>query len=112
MKKLIAAISALSLIATPADAHPRGERHGGYERSERHGGGCGVLCGVILGGVVVGAIASSSRRDRAYQDSYEYTPPERQYQYVCQNEYMRDYNGNYILDQYGRAMFRQRCWYQ
>lgn len=108
MKKIIAAVAALSMISTPALA----DRRGGH-RDDHRGGGCGWLCGAIIGGVVVGAIASSSRnRAPAYQDSYEYNPPERQYQYVCQNEYVRDYNGNYILDRYGRAIYTQRCWYQ
>lgn len=114
MKKFIIALAALSMTATPALAEHRGNR-GGYEH--RSGNKCGWLCGAIIGGVVVGALSSNSRnrdrdRDRYYEDPYNYSPPPRQYQYVCQNEYVRDYYGNYILDQYGRAIYNQRCWYQ
>lgn len=114
MKNFISIAVALSMIATPAIAGGReGNRGAGHEHrehrgGERHGSGCGWLCGAIIGGVVVGAL--SSRSQRVDNSTYEYAPPPQQY--VCQNEYVRDYNGNYILDQYGRAIFRQRCWYQ
>ncbi len=121
MKKIILALAALSMTATPAIAQGRDHRWGvdsnrhspyygrqvGYDRGERHHRkGCGTLCGIIIGGIVVGAIANSNRRtEPRYEPRYE---P----QYVCQNEYVRDYNGNYILDRYGRAIYTQRCWYQ
>ena len=114
MKKFIAIAAALSMIATPALAD---EHRGGHEYHERHGGvSTGGAVAIGLGALILGGLLSSGsrNRDRSYQDQdqYEYAPPARQLQYVCQNEYVRDYYGNYILDQYGRAIFRQHCWYQ
>lgn len=121
MKKIISALIALSMISIPATANA-GDRRWGVDNNrhspyygrqvghERHRKGCGTLCGIIIGGVIVGAIANSNRRSEPrYESRYE---PRYEPQYVCQNEYVRDYNGNYILDQYGRAIFNQRCWYQ
>ena len=39
-------------------------------------------------------------------------PLNRKELYICQNEYVRDLYGNYVLDQFGRAILQQRCWYQ
>lgn len=81
MKKILAALLAVSMIATPAMAEHRdrgdGEHHG------RRGGGCGWLCGAVIGGLVVGALSSSSReqeRDR-YERDYDnrYYPPDIRY---------------------------------
>jgi len=108
MKKFIAIAAALSMIASPALAERRGEHHvRGYEN---HGHGCGLLCGLIIGGAVVGVLSSHPSQNVAPATNYDYTPP--QPQYVCQNIYMRDAYGNYVLDAYGRAIFTQRCWYQ
>jgi hypothetical protein len=79
MKKILAGLLAVSMIATPAMA---GHRDRGEHR-ERRGGGCGWLCGAIIGGVVVGALSSSSRqeeRDR-YERDYDnrYYPPDVRY---------------------------------
>jgi hypothetical protein len=117
MKKLIAIVAAVSMLATPAlaDAHGRndGQRH-------RHGVSTEGAVAIGLGALILGGAIASSNRQRStrtqeprYEPQYQpqYQAPV-QYQYVCQNEYVRDYYGNYILDQYGRAIFRQRCWYQ
>jgi len=108
MKKFIAIAAALSMIATPAFAERRGEYHG--HSYENHGHGCGLLCGLIIGGAVVGALSSHPAPTVA--PTYTYTPPPPPPQYVCQNIYMRDAYGNYVLDAYGRAVVTQRCWYQ
>lgn len=86
MKKIITAIILGSIIAaTPVAAEAR-HRDRGSERHERRGGGCGWLCGAIIGGVVVGALSSSDRRDRDRNDydSYReydnrYYPPDYRY---------------------------------
>ena len=119
MKKLIATIAAVTMLVTPALAEAR--HRDNYNGNHRNRGvstegaiaiGLGAL---ILGG----AIASSNRQRQTRTEEPQYEPQYQpqyqapvQYRYVCQNEYVRDYYGNYILDQYGRAMFRQRCWYQ
>lgn len=113
MKKIFLALAALSMTATPAlaDGRGRGEYNGGRHH---HGVSTGGAIAIGLGALILGgALANSNRQryDQRYDPRYEpqYQP---QPQYVCQNEYIRDYNGNYILDRYGRAMFTQRCWYQ
>lgn len=82
MKKIFASILAASmLISTPAMAGHRDGNH--YEK--RSGNKCGWLCGAIIGGVVVGALSSSERRERNYDyDSYRdydnrYYPPDYRY---------------------------------
>jgi len=109
MKKLITAIAAMSMIATPAFADGRGaggRAHGGFERHEHRDRGDWVL--PLFGGLVIGGIITDTlhTNDRPV---YE-TPPQRLY--ICQNEYVRDLYGNYVLDQFGRAILQQRCWYQ
>ena len=114
MKKLIATIAAVSMLVTPALAEARGRDH--YDSGRHHHRERGVSTGgaiaIGLGALILGGALANSNRQRQprYQDPrYE---PQYQPQYVCQNEYVRDYSGNYILDQYGRAIFNQRCWYQ
>jgi hypothetical protein len=109
MKKFVATIAAISMLAMPAvaEAHGRNDGH-----RHRHGGvSTGGAVAIGLGALILGsAIANSNRRNQqVYEPRYE---PRYEPQYVCQNEYVRDYNGNYILDRYGRAIYTQRCWYQ
>lgn len=81
MKKLIAsAVVASMLISTPAFAEHRDRsRDRDYSQQERRRGGCGWLCGAIIGGLVVGAVASEDRyrRDREYDNRYY--PPDTRY---------------------------------
>jgi len=77
MKRLISAALALTLLgATAASAQPY-DRGGGHHRG--HGGNGAVILGLVLGLFALGAIASSSQRDRHYDDryydSYGYGPP-------------------------------------
>ena len=119
MKKFVASLIAVTMIATPALAEARhGHRYNDYghgrhyDRHRDRGVSTGAAVAIGLGALILGgAIANSNRRNEYYQPQYQ---PQQQYQpqYVCQNEYVRDYNGNYILDSYGRAIFTQRCWYQ
>lgn len=118
MKKFIALIAAVSFLAVPVAAEARGRDH--YNNYNRHhhrdrGVSTGAAVAIGLGALILGgAIANSNRqRQQRYVDPrYDPYYQNQQLTYVCQNEYVRDYNGNYILDQYGRAMFNQRCWYQ
>lgn len=70
------------MLATPAMAEHRNRDRDGYSHGEKRRGGCGWLCGAIIGGVVVGALSSSERRDR-YEYEYEYDnryyPPDYRY---------------------------------
>ena len=78
MKKLIAsALAASMLISTPALAEHRDRDRNHHE--SRRGGGCGWLCGAIIGGIVVGALSSEDRdrRDRDYDNRYY--PPDYRY---------------------------------
>ena len=113
MKKFIATIAAVSLLAVPAvaEAHGRNDGH-----RHRHGVSTGGAVAIGLGALILGGALANSNRQR-YEQRYDprYEPryePQYQQQYVCQNEYVRDYDGNYILDRYGRAIYTQRCWYQ
>jgi hypothetical protein len=76
MKRLIAAVLALTLVgATAASAQPY--RHGGYGGYSHgwHGrGNGGALIGLGVGLFALGAIAAASEHDR-YQDRYAYGPP-------------------------------------
>jgi predicted nucleic acid-binding protein len=81
MKKLIAsALVASMLITTPAFAEHR-KRDRDHSQQERRKGGCGWLCGAIIGGVVVGALSSDrkERRERDQEQEYDnrYYPPDR-----------------------------------
>lgn len=85
MKKIIFALAAASLIATPAAAG-----HRDHGKHERRGNGCGWLCGAIIGGIVVGAISSSKEEERKrYEREYDnrYYPPNYRYdQRYCVRE--------------------------
>ena len=108
MKKLLASIIAVSMIATPALAQ-RNDRHSGsYERYERYernhkrhnrGVKTGEAVALILGGAILGAaISKNTRRERevVYQDYRTQ---------VCQDIIKYDYYGNPYVT--GR-----NCWYQ
>lgn len=107
-KKITLALVALSMTATPALADGYRGGYRGYERHEHRGVSTGGAIAIGLGALILGGAIANSNRQR-YEQRYD---PRYEPQYVCQNEYMRDYNGNYILDRYGRAMYTQRCWYQ
>lgn len=101
MKKFIASLIAISMIATPALARERGGYNHGYERHERHHRGIrtGEAVAIGLGALILGAaIAKNNRRERevVYQDYRTQ---------VCQDIVKYDYYGNpYVA---GR-----NCWYQ
>lgn len=70
MKKFIAIVLAASmLITTPAFAEHR-KRDRDHSQQERRKGGCGWLCGAIIGGVVVGALSSRDRNRNPDFDQY------------------------------------------
>jgi Ni/Co efflux regulator RcnB len=109
MKKLLASIIAISMIATPALAQRNDRHNGGYERYERHernhhkrhnrGVRTGEAVALILGGAILGAaISKNNRRERevVYQDYRTQ---------VCQDIIKYDYYGNPYVT--GR-----NCWYQ
>jgi hypothetical protein len=84
MKKLIATVLAASmLITSPAFAEHRRDRD--HTQQERRKSGCGWLCGAIIGGIVVGALASKERvpeedRNQDYErDDNRYYPPDYRY---------------------------------
>lgn len=105
MKKFIASLIAVSMIATPALAQ-RSDRHGydRYERSyhKRHhrGVSTGEAVAIGLGALIIGsAIANNNRRERAVPVYQDYRTQ------VCQDIVKYDYYGNpYVA---GR-----NCWYQ
>lgn len=96
IKKLIAALLAGALIASPAYAHDRNQRHHNK-----------VDAGAIIAGVVVGVlIATSDRRESNEDQYYERREDTRRYyddrdsrrrevRTVCWTEPARDYYGNY-----------------
>lgn len=96
MKRILTAIIASSLVATPAMAHDRSYRNGhrGHDR------GSDVVVPIIIG-AVLGAVLSSSRdRDyRAYDRNdgrgyYIPSPPAAPEYYNCFDERVVDYRGN------------------
>jgi Ni/Co efflux regulator RcnB len=101
MKKFIASLIAVSMIATPVLARDRGRYDRSYERHERHHRGIrtGEAVAIGLGALILGAaIAKNNRREREviYQDYRTQ---------VCQDIIKYDYYGNpYVV---GR-----NCWYQ
>jgi len=83
IKNLLLSVAALTMVTAPisAEARDRGHRS---ERHERRGGGCGWLCGAIIGGIVVGALSSDSQRrdpdyDRERDYDNRYYPPDYRY---------------------------------
>lgn len=88
IKNLLFSVAALTMVAAPISAEARdrdrGHRSERHERHERRGGGCGWLCGAIIGGIVVGALSSDSQRrdpdyDRARDYDNRYYPPDYRY---------------------------------
>lgn len=106
MKRVFSILAVLSMaVSTTTYAHP----YDGYRQyGDRHGNN---WVAPLLGGLVIGAILTDSRRPRYNEPRYsEPRPPYAPL--VCRNIYIRDRYGNYVLDQDGRAIFTQRCWYQ
>ena len=95
MKKILAGLIAVSMLATPAMARhkDRPDSHHQEKRSK----GCGWLCGAIIGGVVVGALSSSSRKDRErteYDYDNRYYPPNSRYdERYCVREQIVEWRG-------------------
>ena len=81
MKKILAGLIAASMIVTPVEAR---EHRGGDHHSDR-GGGCGWLCGAIIGGILVGAVGSDRENRRDYDNRY-YPPDSRYDQRYCVRE--------------------------
>lgn len=110
MKKLLASIIAVSMIATPALAQRNDRHHGSYERYERYernhhkrhnrGVKTGEAVALILGGAILGAaISKNNRRERETVVYQDYRTQ------VCQDIIKYDYYGNPYVT--GR-----NCWYQ
>ena len=80
MKKIITSLAVISMLtAIPAEARHRdyGTEH---QKERKRKNGCGWLCGAIIGGLVVGAISSSDRKDRESREhDNEYYPPDNRY---------------------------------
>jgi hypothetical protein len=130
MKKFIAAVAALSLVATPAFADHRGDRRH-HERNDRSGVSTGEAVAIGVIGMVLGGIITRSNEERyrnppqvvvvTPQPTYEVrgpprvvTRPQPQPVEVCvQAHYLLDHYGNIVRDQYGYdVVIPQRCWYQ
>jgi hypothetical protein len=80
MKKILASLIAISMLATPAMAEHRNRDRDNYSHGEkRRGGGCGWLCGAIIGGVVVGALSSKRTEEREQEYDNRYYPPDYRY---------------------------------
>lgn len=96
MKKFIASLIGLSLIAAPviADARPRGR-------------GADIIAPLIIGGIIGGAIVESTRPPVTYVPAPSYTPyttviVSRYYDRfhgTCEVSDTRDYYGNFITRQ-------------
>ena len=127
MKKLIAAVAVLSLIATPVLAEHYDNRWGvdsnrnspyygrqvGYERHEHFDRGGVSTSGAVaigLGALILGGIIGS----RNAEEHYRNPPPQSMPATVCEPaHYLRDNFGNIVRDQYGYdIVVPQRCWYQ
>ncbi len=128
MKKFIAAVAVLSLVATPAFADHRGDRR----QHDRGGVSTGEAVAIGVLGMVIGGVISRSNEERyrnpprvvvvtpqqpVYEDRY-YNPPRvvtrpQPIEVCAQAHYLRDQYGNIIRDQYGYdVVVPQRCWYQ
>ncbi len=107
MKKFIASLIAMSMIATPALAQRHDRNYSSYERYERSyhkrhhkGVSTGEAVAIGLGALILGAaISKNNRRERETVVYQDYRTQ------VCQDVVKYDYYGNpYVA---GR-----NCWYQ
>lgn len=107
MKKFIASLIAVSMIATPALAQRSDRHYGGHDRYERshhkrhhRGINTGEAVAIGLGALILGAaISKNNRRERETVIYQDYRTQ------VCQDIVKYDYYGNpYVA---GR-----NCWYQ
>lgn len=133
MKILVTALTALSLIATPALAQHRDDRWGvdsnrnspyygrqvgypsyGYDRHDHRNkkNNNDALVAGVAGLIIGGMIVNSARKyEEQYPTNTQTYPPATQSNLVCENYYVQDAYGNYALDSNFRAIVRQRCWY-
>lgn len=94
MNKFVTSLVACSmLITTPAMAREHRDRG---SHSESRGGGCGWLCGAIIGGIVVGALSSRDRRSSDYDRERDYDnryyPPDYRYdRHYCVREQITEW---------------------
>lgn len=109
MKKFLIALTALSMIATPAMAR---DRHGRHDRGDRTGA---VIAGVV-GGIVLGAVLSDRReRDDRYYRDYNRIPYEEQRlrEIDAYNRYWTQPQRTCIevryVDYYGNVTSRYEC---
>jgi len=103
MKRVCSILALLSIVlSTSAYADPYDD-YGNHYYEKHHRDN---WVAPLLGGVIISAILTDSRRPRYSEPRPPYAP------LVCRNIYIRDRYGNYVLDQDGRAIFTQRCWYQ
>ena len=103
MKKLITlAIVSSMLISAPALAqnNDRNDRREQRDQNQRRGGGCGWLCGAIIGGIVVGVLSSDNNRERRgsareqeqdYNDTRYYPPDYRYDRRYCVREQITEW---------------------
>jgi len=130
MKKFIAAVAVLSLVATPALAQHRDDRWGVdsnrnspyygrqvgensqyYDHRSKKNNNDAIIAGVA--GLIIGGIIGSSTRnqEQQYPTNTQTYPLTSQPTLMCENYYVQDMNGNYALDSNFRVIIRQRCWY-
>lgn len=97
MKKIIvAAIAAVSMLATPVAARDNYRYH-----SPHRGNNTGAVIAGIIGGVVLGAVISESGRDRRYEDRRDYRD-DRYYRGYREPRYV-------VVDPYGSNVYERRC---
>ena len=105
-KALLVSLMAALLAVSPAYAHDdryyssqhgRGDYHDHRDRRDDRRKNEWIL--PLVGGIILGAVINESTRYR----------PKTQ---VCENFYLRDRYGNFILDYRDRPVIEQRCWYQ
>lgn len=72
----LAAVTALTVVAAPAEAQWRG-RHGGYHHGYHRGGGGGAAIGGLVAGALIGGAIAASQQPRYYAPApaYGYGPP-------------------------------------
>ena len=118
MKQFIAAVVALSLVATPALADRyQGERNQHQRHENRGGVSTGGAVAIGLGALILGEIIGSRNTEERYRNpSQVIVVPQPQVQpiTVCEPaHYLRDQYGNIVRDQYGYdIVVPQQCWQQ